>query len=407
MGAVRKRCVFYLSGFDPKGAAHYHALYRDEAKLQSAVSGQRIEVGPRKRQANGNFAWQVESSEDGFDVSTHYEFMRWDDVVRAHWQRNYWQVGLATMRTALYNLRHGTLTAMARLAWPAAVALWLPPALLTATALFAPLVTAFCAWVLMAWGAHSLVAGAGALAAGLSTLFAARRLEQAHSMTWLMRSFAFTMRQAQGRTPDLELRLDEQAAILAARIEAGGDDEILVVGHSSGSIMATSVVARALRLLGGAAPPSLSLLTLGQCIPMLALLPAHAFRRELAEVAGVDGLTWVDFSAPPDGSCFALCDPIAGCGIKVAAPKADRPKLLPPRFAEMFDAADYARLKKDRFRLHFQYIMASRKPVDYDYFRITAGHASLGHRFESKPSVTDYTALRAFNRRKTEAAARP
>ncbi len=212
-------------------------------------------------------------------------------------------------------------------------------------------------------------------------------------MTWLMRSFAFAMRQAQGRTPDLEQHLDEQAAILAARIESGGDDEILVVGHSSGSIMATSTVARALRLRGGAAPASLSILTLGQCIPMLALLPAQAYRRELAELASADGITWIDFSAPPDGSCFALCDPVSGCGVDAPGRKADRPKLLSPRFAEMFDPADYARLKKDRFRLHFQYIMASPKAVDYDYFRITAGARSLASRFESAPGVVGYSAL--------------
>ena len=28
---VRRRSVFYFSGFDPQGASHYHALYRDEA----------------------------------------------------------------------------------------------------------------------------------------------------------------------------------------------------------------------------------------------------------------------------------------------------------------------------------------------------------------------------------------
>jgi hypothetical protein len=30
-------------------------------------------------------------------------------------------------------------------------------------------------------------------------------------------------------------------------------------------------------------------------------------------------------------------------------------------------------MKRKRLRLHFQYLMASELPADYDYFRITAG----------------------------------
>ena len=46
---VRRRHVFYLSGFDPKGASYYHALYRAEAAQQAEVNGHTIEVSPRHR----------------------------------------------------------------------------------------------------------------------------------------------------------------------------------------------------------------------------------------------------------------------------------------------------------------------------------------------------------------------
>src|SRR5437867_10470624 len=96
-GRVRKRCFFYLSGFDPKGAAHYHALYRDEAAKQAQVSGMSVEVGRRQKTAQGNAFWQVtahnregpESPESpAGTVETRYEFLRWDDIVREHWPRN-------------------------------------------------------------------------------------------------------------------------------------------------------------------------------------------------------------------------------------------------------------------------------------------------------------------------------
>jgi pimeloyl-ACP methyl ester carboxylesterase len=229
-----------------------------------------------------------------------------------------------------------------------------------------------------------------------------RRLETRYSMYWMVRSYHFTALQAQGRTPDLEQRLNEQAVRLADRLLADTDDEVLVVGHSSGAIMAAIVVARALALrpdlLGGGR--RISLLTLGQWLPLLGLLPmANAFRAELAVLAAEPSLDWVDFSAPPDGCCFALCDPLQACGVATDKDRCMRFKLLNPRFADMFDSAAYRALKKDRFELHFQYLKVSPRPVDYNYFDITAGPLRLWDRFVSLPGVVDYSGLKPFARK--------
>lgn len=180
--------------------------------------------------------------------------------------------------------------------------------------------------------------------------------------------------------------------------------EILVVGHSSGAIMAASIVARALRLDPQLCQhgPVLSLLTLGHCIPMLACLPqAISFRAELQTLGTATGLDWLDFSAPPDACCFALVDPLQslpGDAATEAARLPDRPKLLSPRFAQMFDAAQYAPLRRDKFRIHFQYLMASQQVVDYDYFAITAGAQTLAQRFAHLPSDDNFTGLQIFKR---------
>ena len=47
--------------------------------------------------------------------------------------------------------------------------------------------------------------------------------------------------------------------------------------------------------------------------------------------------------------------------------------------------ADYAVIKKDIFRIHFQYIMAGDLLTDYDFFAITAGPQSLAERFPEFP----------------------
>ena len=125
-GRVSQRCVFYLSGFDPKGAAHYHALYRDEAAKQALISGGAAVVGPRKRHSSGNSFWNVTAAAGGSDTSTHYEFLRWDDIVRDHWPRSETRLWWNTVVTTFKNLRYGSLWRMFRAAWPPAVVLFVP-----------------------------------------------------------------------------------------------------------------------------------------------------------------------------------------------------------------------------------------------------------------------------------------
>jgi hypothetical protein len=400
MSQVRQRCVFYVSGFDPKGAAHYHALYRQQAALQAQAGGLAIEAGPRRKLPSGNAAWSVNAMDDGVAVRTWYEFMRWDDVVRAHWPRHQWQLWSDVISTTVFNLRHGALWKMYRLSWPPAFALFMPFMLLCAVLAGMPLLGALTGWALWNAGANVPVAIAAGVVAASLLGWAGLRLEARYSMYWMMRSYAFTARQARGETPDLEARLDAQADRLVERLREGVDDEVLVVGHSSGAIMAAIIVARALQRIPEFARqqrPVLSLLTLGQWIPLLGLLPqARVFRQELTALATAPKLDWVDFSAPPDGCCFALTDPVAGSGLEVPDRAADRPKLLSPRFAQMFDSEAYAALKRDKFRMHFQYLMASPAPAEYDYFRITAGTRTLGLRYAGQHGTKDYSGLQMF-----------
>lgn len=393
---MRRRCVFYLSGFDPKGAAHYHALYRDEAARQTQVSGLEVTVGHRQKTTDGNAFWDVFATPAEGAVETRYEFLRWDDIVRQHWPRSQATLIKDLIRTTLLNLRTGALWRMFKLAWPPVLAIFLPFVLLCAVIFGSPLFAGLAVWATpRSWGAWA--AGLIALMAVASWLALALQLEKKFNMAWLLRSYAFTARQAAG-LPQLDKRLEQHADTLLERINSRVDDEVLVVGHSSGTMMAATVLANALRRDPqlGSRGPAVSLLTLGQCMPLLSSLPnAELFRDDLQCLANAKGIDWIDFSAPPDGCCFALVNPLLACG-KDADKGQGRPKLLSPRFAEMFDPDDYAALRRDRFRCHFQYLMASKRAVPFDYFAITAGAQTLAARFRASPGVTDYKDLRFF-----------
>ena len=422
---VRRRHVFYMSGFDPKGPAHYHRMYTDEAALAGEVGGYRAEVGKRRKLSNHSAGWQVHyqggATEAAAEVSTEVEFLRWDDIVRDHWPRHPGVLAADLVRTTRLYLRTGALWRMFTLSWPPVVALVVPFLILLALVLALPL-----ALLAGGWLGHSLntggygaplawLAGATAAAALFGAAFAGARLaEQRLNMQWLLRSYAFTGRQGTSGWPVLETRLDAFALAITQRVSLAAQardpaaahaagtacDEVLIVAHSSGSIMAVSALARAMVLDPQLTQrgPQVSLLTLGHWTPLLSSLPsASQFRTELDRLARDPALDWVDFTAPPDGCCFALTDPITAAGLPAAA-RPDHPRLLSPRFASLFSPTRYASIKRDRFHLHFQYLMASELPGDYDYTAITAGPLTLGARFASQPSVTDFAQFRPFQR---------
>ncbi len=392
---VRRRHVFYVSGFDPQGAPHYHRLYRDEAARQAAVSGYRLEVGPRRKVTPVSAAWGLRYAGPDCDgeVVTTYEFARWDDVVRAHWPRHRASVAAMTVAATWTYARAGALWRLLRWTWPGFVAIFAPFLLVVTLAAAALGGLGLAVGVMGEAGPWLPTAGLALWLAALAGLgvWADRRWH----MSWLVRTYHFATRQAWGHTPDLEARLDALGARLVEIVRADAADEVLVVGHSLGTSMAVSVVARALAQDPRADWDKASLLTLGHCIPLLSFLPqASDFRSELGRVADALEGRWVDFTAPPDGCCAALVDPVAATADD--GTRHPTPKLLSPRFIALFEPDAYGPIRRDKFRCHFQYLMASQRPGDYDYFAITAGPLRLAERYVAHDSITDFRDLRLF-----------
>ncbi|MFZ5548835.1 MAG: hypothetical protein ACOZJX_09080 [Pseudomonadota bacterium] len=400
-GRVRRRHVLYLSGFDPQGPAHYHALYAEQAALQARVNGVRIEVGPRLR-VGANAAWDV-TWQPGDDkevvVETRYEFLRWDDIVRQHWPRGQARLLALTLATTGRLVRNGSLWRMLQTSWPAFTALAAPAGLILGALLSALAVGALGLWLASASSPILALGLSIAMLGGLGAL--AKRAQAKVQMAWLMRSAAVIQQQAKGHLPALEQRLDAFAAHLVAQASSDAVDEVLVVGHSSGAMLAVSVVARAL-----AQSPTLlqqhaavSLLTLGQCIPVLSYQPeAKSFRGELARLRAARDLVWIDMTAPSDGCCFALTDPTEVCldGVAATARAPGGPKRLSPRFAQGFSPEHYRSIRRDKYRCHFQYLMATEVPASYDYFSVTAGPTHLAARFAQQVSVIGFRDFQCF-----------
>jgi hypothetical protein len=247
---------------------------------------------------------------------------------------------------------------------------------------------------LVAWGAS---AGLGwslwpALAVGLVTmlavLFTWPLIEKSLNPLWASRATTFILTQGNSRVPGLDEKLSAFAEQIVAAAQAAEHDEIMVVAHSSGVQLAVSTMALALKKypeLGQRGAP-VSLLTLGGCLPLLALLPqAQFFRERLNVLVEAGQIVWVDVNQTTDWICWS--DPALLAIAGIPEPKgAPRPLPRSPRIHTLFSAARYEALKRDQLRLHFQYLMAGEQAGDYDFFAITCGPATLAASFSSSLS---------------------
>ncbi|MEO5915310.1 MAG: hypothetical protein ABIS50_13840 [Luteolibacter sp.] len=372
---VRKRHVFYFSGFDPRGPAHYHTLYGEQGKLHTPLNGLDLDVGKRRRVGKLANAWTVTAG----DTETEYEFLRWDDIIRNRWPKNEWQLLKSAVPVYWVFLKANLVGRLLKIAWPSALTVSYP-----IIAFLGLLLTG--AFLAVAAGIFLPLYLGLPLAAGIlvGTIFLGRWLDDRFRSFWLLRVYGAMQPWAYGKMPELDERIREFADHIAERIKGSDADEILVVGHSVGTILTVPLVVELLKREPelGVRGPAFGLVSLGNCLPLVSLLPGSGkLREDLKTVATAPGVRWLDFSARRDGASVTQVDPLKVSGISRPEGIPVRPQQFPVRIVKMFPPDVYAVIKKDIFRIHFQYIMAGELLTDYDFFAITAGPMSLAERF--------------------------
>ncbi len=374
---VGKRHVFYFSGFDPRGPSHYHTLYGEQAKLQAPLNGLNLNLGKRRRSGKLANAWTI--SIDGGATETEYEFLRWDDIIRNRWPKNEVELLKSAVPTYWVFLKSNLVGRLLKIAWPSALTVSYP--IIAFLGLLLCGLALAVAFILMTPWWLGIPLGAAIFA---GTIFLGRWLDDRFRSFWLLRVYGAMQPWAYGKIPELDERIKEFAAHIVEKIRTGDADEVLVVGHSVGTILTVPLVEEMLRLEPdlGVKGPAFGLVTLGNCLPLVSLLPgSEKLREALKTVATAPGVRWLDFSARRDGASVTQVDPLKISGISRPPGIPVRPQQFPVRIVKMFPPEVYAVIKKDIFRIHFQYIMAGELLTDYDFFAITAGPLSLGERF--------------------------
>lgn len=393
---VQHRHVIYVQGYDPRGLAQYYRMFRTELRKFGRLYGLTAIISRLKSAPDGETAsWSIESKvsdetkgpdETGaanWQTRTDYDFLRFEDLIQRDLQWPIWRtVGLAM---AIYwrLVFSGTIARFWRAHWRFATFISYPHFLLFNEAIWS-LAAAFAFGAgleaLGVPGFLAIPAAAAVFVAVLGTIL--KTTENLTYLLYLLSDTIFTWQFAHRQRPEWDARIDRFARHLVDVARTTRAQEIVVVGHSSGSFLGVDIVARALELDPdlGRHGPRIVLLTIGGNLPIVGFhAAATGFREHLRRLAVEPSIDWIDCQSRKDVMNFHPFDPIAGHGLDVGALRRN-PTIVGVRFRDIIKPENYNRFRWQFFRVHFQFVMANERPHPYDFFMIVCGPVPLRQR---------------------------
>jgi|SRR5215467_1278165 len=379
-GRVRRRHVIYVEGYDPRGAEAYYQLFRRECERFQREWPVRLTLYPLELESHDFARWRLDAQNANWQVATCYDFVRLERLIGTdiagpmplHVLR-----GLAWIAEDLLN---STQLRIFRASWRFGLhLLGIQLLLLAGLALSVAIAIGVGYAALLGLGLPAPIDIADAIAAGFVVLLLLHPIAKRWFVIQITNCWVTLRRFARGRATWIDQVVEAGARRLVAAAAARDADELVLVGHSTGSVIASAIMVRALELDPdlGRKGPRLVLLTLGSVMPAVALDRAAGKTREMVRRLAVEPtLAWVDCRSRKDIMNFPYLDPVAGIGVEVG-PERCNPLIWMIRFKDMVSSEAYRRLRWSFFRLHFQFIMASERPSPYDYILLVSGPAAI------------------------------
>ncbi|MFD2184076.1 hypothetical protein [Rhodoplanes azumiensis] len=363
-GRIARRLFIHIGGFDPAPPEQVYRLFaRETGRFRRVWSALTTMTEPEHRPDGAD--WTIETTGRNWRVSTRIRLVRWDDLMEAYAAAPWWRrIGRGVL-ACLDFVVGGALHRYVRTAWRYALFFLYPPLTVLAFAVAAGL------------GGAALSRATGSALAGALLGAAAFTALLSGPGRWFKLPLAFddwTFASAYVRVPPKILadRLDRLAADIVAAARDGEVDEIVLLGHSLGAVLAVDAIDRALALepdLGRTGPP-VALVTVGSSVLKIALHGRAArFRAALARVAVADGPFWVEYQALSDVMNFYKTDPVGDAGLVPSG----RPLVRVVRISRMLDPDYYRRIWGRFFRLHCQFVRGNDRRTAYDYFMLACG----------------------------------
>jgi hypothetical protein len=373
-----RRAVFFIAGFDPNGAQYLYWLFRREFGKDNALYGRRANVGRLVTDADKLPAWRIETEDGARPVTIDYTVLSPRAVVVGNYYvRDVFRLIAAYCYALFAFLRSGGIFYLRKAPLPAVlvvvyVILAVPGFFWIGTTL------AYWPMLLLPDSVGETWRLVGRLAGGLVFLQAVYLFEGVIWLYFFVSALRMMALQAKARAHPLDRMVAGWVRIVAERQEIHRYDEVLIVGHSIGSIQGIEMVQQLLARPAFAGTARLSLLTIGSADGVLSCQRnARRFHAATAAAATSPDLVWVEYFAPTDAICRGWIDPVAFAGIDLGG----RPQLGPAMrkldLAAMFPGLNLRRVPVNLVKQHFLYLSAGDAKTDYSYFATICRAARL------------------------------
>jgi pimeloyl-ACP methyl ester carboxylesterase len=381
---VQHRHIIYVQGYDPRGLAQYYRMFRTELRKFGRLYQLSATISRPEVAGDGETAsWTIETQAADWQTRTAYDFLRWEDLIQRDLAAPIWGTVFHAIWIYWRLVFSGTIARFWRAHWRFATFITYPHLMLLAEALCVAGLAFGFAKGLQALGVpplFGLAAAAALFVAVLGTIL--KYTENLTYLLYLLSDTIWTWEFSHRERPEWDERIDRFAQYLIDVARKTDAEEIVVVGHSSGSFLGAEILARALKLDSnlGRHGPRVVLLTIGGNFPIVGFHAASQdFRDHLRLLAIEPSIDWIDCQSRKDVMNFYPFDPIAGHGIDVGASRRN-PTIVPVRFREIIKPEHYNLFRWKFFRVHFQFVMANELPHAYDFFMIVCGPIPLNER---------------------------
>ncbi len=355
------RLVLNFPGFETTTSTHQierlTAGSLKTAKLWDfSVERGEIRDNPQSSKTETTF----EARGNGWRSSTRYVHLYWGDIIGKYEDKPYPKSLLLHFPKYFSFFLDGTVRKYAK----ASRRYWgftIYPLLLMV--LFASISYGLMAFFLAGFSNHLILA---ALPAFILFLVLCKWPGNRFYMNLSVNDWAFARDMCNSTNPEIDSRYERFADHIISEISRSKVDEVLIVGHSFGSVWAIAALAIALEkkpnLFDG---KRVTFLALGSSLLKIGLVPSAGFLREaISKVLNQPTLLWHELQTKTDFISFYKSDPFKPMNIAQTACEVIVHRV---NFKNALSLERYAKMKKSMYLAHRQYILYCDKRVHHDF----------------------------------------